>query len=176
VARVAAVPDHPGDTPFEVVAKKRSARRGSKGLLLPISHSLEDAAASLAIPPLLLGCFQDAQFFTPYTTLRYARLAERLPLVGALGTAMHGEPAVGVRGAGLDAQDALIGEWNVIVLGAHYAAALVALDYGDVWAQGSRRRFHYIVTHDRDLVTAAAQTLLTRLLRRDDAASVRDAG
>lgn len=176
VARVGSLPNLPGDTPFEVVAAQRRTRRGAKGLLLPISHSLEDAASCLAVPPLLLGCFQDAHFFTQHTAQRYARLAGRLPLVGALGTAMPSQPAPLVRGAELDGQDALAGEWNVIVLGAHYAAALVARDLGDFRTEGSRRRFDYTVTHDRALVIAAAQTLLTRLLRRDGVESVRQAG
>jgi EAL domain-containing protein (putative c-di-GMP-specific phosphodiesterase class I) len=172
IARVAPLPDLPGATPFEVVTERRSARLGAKGLLLPISHSLEDAAGSLAIPPLLLGCFQDAQFFTARTESRYERLAQRLPLVGALGVSMPDEPAAGVRGAALDRQDALTGEWDVIVLGAHYAAALVALDHGDAWAAHSRRRFDYIVTHDRSLVIAAAQTMLSRLLRLQNPSTV----
>jgi hypothetical protein len=176
VARVAGASSASGDTPFEVVSAERPTRRGQKAVLLPISHSLEDAAASLAIPPLLLGCFQDAEFFTARTRERYTRLGRRLPLVGALGTAMPSEPAPHVRGADLEGQDALTGEWNVIVLGAHYAAALVALDLGDFRTEGSRRRFDYVVTHDRELVIAAAQTLLTRLLRRQDAESVRSAG
>lgn len=176
VARVAGASAASGDTPFEVVSAERPTRRGQKAVLLPISHSLEDAASSLAIPPLLLGCFQDAEFFTARTRERYTRLGRRLPLVGALGTAMPSEPAPHVRGADLEGQDALTGEWNVIVLGAHYAAALVALDLGDFRTEGSRRRFDYVVTHDRELVIAAAQTLLTRLLRRQDAESVRSAG
>ncbi|MCU1593240.1 MAG: Phytochrome-like protein cph2 [Frankiales bacterium] len=176
LARVPPGPEVDGQTPFEVVAGQRRPRPGDKGLLLPISHSLEDAARALAIPPLLLGCFQDVQFFTPHTQARYTDLAAGLPLVGALGTSMPASPAPGVRGAPLAEQDALVGEWNVIVLGAHYAAALVALDRGDFRTQGRDRRFDYVVTHDRDLVIAAAQTLLTRLLRREDAEESRAAG
>ena len=48
-----------------------------------------------------------------------------------VGTSMEARPAAGVRGAPLAEQDALVGEWNVIVLGAHYAAALVALGDND---------------------------------------------
>ena len=163
--RVRALPDLPGETPFEVVAGVRTTRRGPKGLLLPLSRSLEEASQALSIPPVLLGCFQQAKYFTPYTATRYARLAHRLPLVGALGTHMPAEPAPGVRGAALASQDALTGEWNVIVLGAHYAAALVALDHGNLQVQEAERPFDYVVTHDRSLVVATAQTLVRRLLR-----------
>lgn len=146
IASVSPLQDRQGFTPFEVVAAERSVRPGDKALLLPISHSLENAAQALAIPPLLGGCFQDVQFFTPHTRSRYTELAERLPLVGALGIDMPTAPAPHVRGASLGEQDALAGEWNVIVLGAHYAAALVALDRGDFRSQGLARRFDYVVT------------------------------
>ena len=165
IARVKQPREHTGTTPFEVVADERAVLRGTKALLLPLSRSLEIASRGLAIPPLLLGCFQKSRYFTPYTSRRYTELAERLPMVAALGTSMPAAPAPGVRGAALADQDALVGEWNVIVLGAHYAAALVALDLGDFRSAESDRRFDYVVTHDRELVTAAAQTVLMRLLR-----------
>lgn len=169
MARVPPLHQADGLTPFEVVAAQRRPRPCDKGLLVPISNSLEDAARALALPPLLLGCFQDAEFFTPHTQARYTDLARRLPLVGALGASMPSSPAPGVRGAPLAEQDALVRQWGVIVLGAHYAAALVALDRGDLRMAGRNRRFDYVVTHDRDLVIAAAKTLLTRVLRREAA-------
>ena len=166
VPRVSPLREVSGATPFEVVTEQRATRSVPKRLLLPLSHSLEDASATLSIPPVLLGCFQQARYFTPATTERYGRLAARMPLVGALGVGMPAEPAPGVRGGALADQEALTGEWNVVVLGAHYAAALVALDRGDFRAAEPDRRFDYVVTHDRDLVVAAAQTLVRRVLRR----------
>lgn len=47
----------------------------------------------------------------------------------------------------------------MIVVGPHHAAALVALDLGDV-GEDARRRFDYVVTHDRQLVIEAARSLL----------------
>ena len=165
IPHVVALPSLPGDSPFEVVAGVRNTRRGPKSLLLPLSHSLEEASRSLAIPPVLLGCFQQAKYFTPATATRYAGLAKRLPLVSALGAYMPPEPAKGVRGGLLSDHDPLTGEWNVLVLGAHYAAALVALDRGDGQVEEADRPFDYVVTHDRDLVIAAALTLARRLQR-----------
>ena len=166
VARVGPLPDLPGETPFQVVAGRRLPRTGTKRLLLPLSHSLEDAARSLSIPPVLLGCFQQARHFTPATARRYARLAGTMPLVGALGAGIPAQPAPGVRGADVGAADPLVGEWNVLVLGAHHAAALVAQDRGEPGLADADRRFDYVVTHDRDLVVAAAQTVVRRVLRR----------
>jgi len=44
---------------------------------------------------------------------------------------MGAEPAPGVRGAALSGDDVLRGEWDLAVLGPHFAGALVARDLGD---------------------------------------------
>ena len=72
-------------------------------------------------------------------------------------------PAPGVRGASLGPGDPLRGEWDVIMVGPHFAAALVARDCGDDGPDADRR-FDFVITHDRDLVVRAAQPLLDRLL------------
>jgi diguanylate cyclase (GGDEF)-like protein/PAS domain S-box-containing protein len=54
------------------------------------------------------------------------------------------------------------GEWDIVVLGPHFAAALVARDLGDTGPERSRR-FEYAITHDRDLVIAAADSLMARI-------------
>jgi hypothetical protein len=57
------------------------------------------------------------------------------------------------------------------VVGAHYAAALVARDLGDHGPEAARR-FDYALTHDRGLAIAAAASLMRRVLP----ASVLDTG
>jgi DICT domain-containing protein len=64
-----------------------------------------------------------------------------------------------VRGASLSGDDPLRGEWNVLVVGPHTAAALVARDLGDDGPEPDRR-FAFAVTHDRELVVQAARSLL----------------
>jgi DICT domain-containing protein len=49
------------------------------------------------------------------------------------------------------------------VIGPRFAAALVARDLGDD-GPDERRRYDVVVTHDRDLVIRAAETLLRRLV------------
>jgi hypothetical protein len=61
-----------------------------------------------------------------------------------------GHPGGRVRGA----DHPLRGEWDLIVIGPRFAAALAAKDLGDGGA----------VTHDRDLVVRAAEPLLRRLV------------
>ena len=108
---------------------------------------------------MLLACFQEARHFTPATARRFATIARRSPLVAALGMDLSDEPAAGVRGAGFAAGDALRGEWNVLVVGPHQAAALVARDLGDTGPE-PERRFAFATTYDRSLVVAAARSLL----------------
>jgi EAL domain-containing protein (putative c-di-GMP-specific phosphodiesterase class I) len=151
--------DRAGATPFEIVAARRPTVVTTKAALMPMSRRLEALARDSHQPPVLLACFQEARHFTSATARRYITIAQRSPLVAALGTSMSDEPAPGVRGAGLAAGDALRGEWNVLVVGPHEAAALVARDLGDQGPE-AERRFVFATTYDRALVVAAARSLL----------------
>ncbi len=127
-----------------------------------MSRHLEHKGLDQTEPAVLLACFQQAQYFTPRTRERFSRLAGRATFVAALGAAMPDTPAPRVRGANLGDGDPLCGEWDVIVVGPHFAGALVARDLGDDGPDGDRR-FDYIITHNRALVIAAAAGLLTKI-------------
>jgi len=148
-------------TPFELLDPRR-VRIGTKGLLLSISRHVEQQGLSLETPPLVLAAFQSAGRFTPATAARYRDLAERCPLVVALGAGMKTNPARGVRGADLAPRDPLRGEWTVIIVGAHYTGALIAKDLGDS-GPDLQRRYLFALTHDHDTVLAAATALLGRI-------------
>jgi hypothetical protein len=148
-----------GGTPFEIVAARRPVTRTTKADLMPLSRHFEALAGEGHQPPVLLACFQEGRHFTPATARRFARIARHSPLVAALGVGLTDEPVPGVRGAHLDDHDPLRGEWNVIVVGPHQAAALVARDLGDTGPE-RERRFDFAITHDRDLVVAAARSVL----------------
>jgi len=75
---------------------------------------------------------------------------------------MTAEPAPGVRGAYLAPDDILRHEWNLAVLGPHYAGALVARDLGDSGPDRDRR-FEFALTFDRDLVVDVAAALIARV-------------
>jgi EAL domain-containing protein (putative c-di-GMP-specific phosphodiesterase class I) len=149
-------PDH---TPYRIVSAARPVTRTTKADLMPLSRHLEALAGEGPQPPVLLACFQDDRHFTAGTARRFSRIARHSPLVAALGAGMAEAPVPGVRGARLGADDPLRGEWNVIVVGPHQAAALVARDLGDTGAEPDRR-FDFAVTHDRALVVEAARSLL----------------
>jgi EAL domain-containing protein (putative c-di-GMP-specific phosphodiesterase class I) len=149
-------------TPFEIVAAKRPLRRADKRLLLELSLSIERQVANQGSAAVVISSFQEASYFTEKTACRYAGLAEDAALVAALGADMSREPAPGVRGFHLPGDDALRGEWNVTVLGPHFGAAFVARDLGDT-GPDSERRFDFAMTHDRELVTAVARSMMRRL-------------
>ena len=153
----------PAGTPFELIADMRRVRRGDKRLLLALSRQLEAEAGLLGGEAVVLSNFQDAGFFTPRSRDAYEALALSAALVGALGFGLGEEPAAGVRGAGLREDDGLLGEWDVAVVGPHFAAAMVARDLGDVGDDGDRR-FDFFVTYERELVVRAARALMTRIV------------
>jgi EAL domain-containing protein (putative c-di-GMP-specific phosphodiesterase class I) len=155
-------PVRPGGTPFEVVAPERPVAPSTKALLLPMSHHLENRALQIGEGAVILSAFQHGRHFTPATKQRYRQLAAGASLVAALGVGLRDEPASRVCGAELEPDDPLAGEWSVVVLGPHFAGALVAQDLGDTGPE-SERRFRFATTYDRGLVVAAARTLLERV-------------
>jgi EAL domain-containing protein (putative c-di-GMP-specific phosphodiesterase class I) len=149
-------------TPFEIVSAQRPLRRADKYLLLQLSLSIERQIANQASSAVILSTFQHADNFTPRSARRYAELADDAALVAAIGVGIGDEPARGVRGLALAADDPLREEWTVTVLGPHFGAAFVARDLGDT-GPDMERRFDFVMTHDRDLVTEVARSLMRRL-------------
>lgn len=127
-----------------------------------MSHRLENRALRIGEGAVLLAAFQDARHFTARTAVRYRALHRCASLVAALGVGLGAEPVDGVRGASIASDDRLAGEWSVVIVAPHFAGALVAQDLGDDGADADRR-FAFATTYRRDLVIAAARTLLERV-------------
>jgi EAL domain-containing protein (putative c-di-GMP-specific phosphodiesterase class I) len=155
-------------SPVELVHGRRGLRVGRKDVLLSVSRALEAQALELGDHAVVVAAFQDARHFTRATYTRYRRLAARAAFVAALGVGMSAVPAPGVRGASLDPDDVLRDEWNIAVLGPHYAGALVARDLGDR-ASDRERRFEFVLTFDRDLVVDVAAALISRVASGSEA-------
>ncbi len=149
-------------SPFACLPVGTEVRRSTKPLLIEMSKHLERAAVGLGRTCVVLSTFQHAQFFTPATTERYRRLAAQVGFVAAIGEGMPAEPVRGVRGADLQVFDPVLGEWDVVVLAPHFAAALLARDLGGT-GPDAEREFEYAVTFDRDAVVNAAHGLLSRI-------------
>lgn len=154
---------YPAGTPFEIVSAKCPTTVSTKRLLIPMSRSLEDRAMVDPDPPTLLAAFQHRRNFTPRIARRFNRLAHRCAFVAAMGVGLDPVPAPGVRGSLIEPGDPLLHEWSVIVVGPHFAAALVARDLGDD-GPDLDRRWSVVVTYQRELVVAAARSLMGRVL------------
>ena len=75
---------------------------------------------------------------------------------------MTPEPVPGVRGAVLAPDDPVRDEWDIAVVGPHFAGALVARDLGDDGPDADRR-FEFVLTYDRDLAVEIASSLMRRI-------------
>lgn len=113
----------------------------------------------------MLSSFQERQRFGEREPALYAHLATRLAFVAVLGADLDPAPAATVRGGALPLDDLLRSEWNVVVLGPHFSAALVALD------QRTRPRppLRFSLTHDRAVVVPAARSLIARVAGHSEA-------
>lgn len=151
-------------TPFQIVAAARRTSVATKRMLMPFSRYLESKATDRTEPPVLLACFQEGRFLTPRVVHRYTDIADTAALVAAIATDVDDETIPGVRGARLAPDDPLRGEWNVIVVGPHFAGAMLARDMGDGGYDMSRR-FEYVLTYDRGLVLDAARSLMHWIVR-----------
>ena len=150
---------HARATPFSHVAEQRPCRRGDKKLLLRLSRQLEAQAAEIGHEAVVLACFQHERFFTEAQAEGYRKLAERVAFVGVFGEGLDAQPAEGVRGADLRGHSELGREWNVLVVGPHFAGGFVARDLGDE-GPDEARRFDFAMTFERELVTAASGILM----------------
>lgn len=100
--------------------------------------------------------------FTPATQRRYRQLVASAAFVGVLGEDILEEPLPGVRGGRLEPGDPLLEEWDIAVIGPHYAATLIARDLGgDI--NDPNRRFAFMLSHNRELVVSVAGYLMERI-------------
>ncbi|WP_432498214.1 EAL domain-containing protein [Kineococcus gypseus] len=152
-------------SPFALLPAGTPLRRSPKSLLIELSKQLEREALRIGPISVVASTFQEARHFTPATAGRYRDLVERTGFVCALGEGLPAEPLPGLRGAALAPGDAVRGEWDVVVLGPHFAVALLARDLGDTGTD-AERTFEYALTYDRPTVVAAAHALLSRVVPR----------
>ena len=172
VTRIAG-PVKPPRTPFSLVARTFGVRVATKAEVVAMSRDLERVATGWHAGAVTVAAtFQHHKHFTPATAAFYGDRLAGSPLVAVFGVDMPSQPVTataaaagvhGVRGVALDADDPLAREWNVVVVGPHYAAALLARDLGDVDVPDAERRFEFVVTHRRDVVLSAARSLFARL-------------
>jgi len=163
--RFTAAPANPqptSRTPFEVVAPGRTPRPSNRALLVQLSIFLEARAQASGDSAVVLSTFQQHTNLTPATRRRYEALSAEAGLVAVyLAGEARIDPGSRIRVGQIDSADPLLQEWDIVVLTADFAAVLAAreLDAAN-HAQGS---YEFVLSHDRDLATAAALTLINRL-------------
>ena len=148
-----------GSTPFALARNHLPIDRTTKELLLPMSNHLEDQAMVGGQSVVLIGCFQRARHYTTRSRRRYAELGERSVFAAALAAGLRESGSSRVMAVDLPVEDPLVEEWNVVVVGPHFAGAILARDCG-VGAPDMQREFEYAITHDRAIVLRAARRLL----------------
>ena len=146
------------------VAQVRVARQP---LLYALSRDIERKAQNPSDPPVVLAAFQEQRFFHAEIEDVYRELAVRSPLVAVFGLGFDPEPTEGVRGVALTPDDPLAQEWTLVVLGAHYSAAIIAREVGHHEPDPRDRSYRFLLTHDRATVAAAGRSLLLRMPEHD---------
>ena len=157
-----AVTVSPIGTPYEVVAPMRTPRLSNRALLVEMSIFLESRALASGDSAVVLSTFQHHRNFTPATRRRYRAVAETAGLVAVyLAGDAEIERDSRIRVAQIGPTDPLLDECDIVVLTADFAAVLAAREVNPSnHAEGS---YEFVLTHDRDLATAAALTLINRL-------------
>jgi len=150
-------------TPFALGSARIRPRPVAKTVLIEISKYLERQAIRSGSSTVVLVTFQHARFFTRATRRRYAELAKGAAFLGVLATGMPAQPMPGVRGWNLAAHDALSDEWNIAVIGPHFAAVLLARDRSTPSSGHHHERYEHILSHDRELATQVATQLMARI-------------
>jgi DICT domain-containing protein len=107
----------------------------------------------------ILSTFHRGEELSSQTSARYERLAETGSFVVVIRPDAPSTP-LGVRGASYSGDHRLASEWCVLVIGAHYAGALVAREVG---VEDGQRVYDFAVTHDRQLVVDAGRALLRQV-------------
>ena len=156
-------------TPFEALPAHALLRRSPKRLLIELSKQLEREAVRVGPTAVVAATFQEARHFTAATAERYRAVVEEAGFVAAFGRGLDVAVVPGLRGGDLGEDDAVLGEWDVVVLGPHFSAALLARDRGDRGVDDLDRTFDYALTYDRDVVAEAARALLDRVALDDHA-------
>lgn len=146
------------------------ARVGTKADLVVFSRHLERLALASPEPSAVLAALQHRRHFTTRTSRQYAAIATTSPLVVVFGVDLAGELVPGVRGIPISPGQPLAQQWHVIVLGAHFAGALLAQDLGDRGPE-EERRFRYRITFDRAVVIEAARALARAMAPAPDGAA-----
>ena len=146
--------------PFSIVAGAAGTRRVSRTSVVEIARQLLAQACQLDPAPIVLVCANHPDTLTDDLCSLLLSL-HRAPLIGAVGSASALDRLPALRTQRLDPVDPARHDFDVIIVGANYSAALVARPalqppLGDAMLDMT-------LSFDAGLVATAAHTLLSRL-------------
>ncbi len=142
---------------------RKALRVARKEILAAFSQHIENQARHAVDHPMVLAAFQRAEDFVDGPRRLFQDLATMSPLVVVFGRDMPADLGGGVRGVALHKDDPLCEEWAVVTLGADTCRALVARQLAEPLDRSADRRFEFLITADRVMVTKAARDLLARV-------------
>ena len=155
---------HPWQAPFDLASARRPVRRGTMPLLASISRELERQAARGHRTSLLISSFPGSHGSLESVDIDtfYEELAANLAFVATLSVGIPPNLQPGLRGVSIRDDDPFRGTWNVVVLGAHFAAMLAAREDGQAGSK-EEQAFDFVVTYDREIIVECAQALMLRI-------------
>ena len=153
---------HAWQAPFDLASARRPVRRGTMPLLASISRELERQAARGHRTSLLISSFPGSHGSLESVDTVYEELAANLAFVATLSVGILPNLRPGLRGVSIRDDDPFQGTWNVVVLGAHFAAMLAAREDRRAGSDVDPA-FDFVVTYDRDIIVECAQALMLRI-------------
>ncbi len=145
-------------TPFEALSAQIPARHATGSDVSYIDAWFRHTAAAAGHPGLAMANFYDTTWVTEddLRALKQVISSNALTLITAGDLPDHSGPVLRTRTR--PASNPMSREWVLIVLQPHFAAAFAARNKG-AWSQDDPH-LDFVLTHDRDLVVAAARALL----------------
>ncbi|MCT7658395.1 EAL domain-containing protein [Mycobacterium deserti] len=142
---------------------RKALRVARREIVAALARHIEDQARHAVDHPMVLAAVQRPEDFTVTSRQVYNDLAMTSPLVAVFGRGMPVDIGVGIRSVELEAGDPLCDEWVLVTLGADTCRALVARELPTHDKCDGDRRYEFLITSDRAMVTKAAKSLLERV-------------
>jgi EAL domain-containing protein (putative c-di-GMP-specific phosphodiesterase class I) len=143
-------------------AARKPLRVARRCVVAAFCRHIEEQARNSSDHPILLAALQRADDFSLESRQIYEEVATGSPLVVVFGRDVPADLGGGIRGVDLRPGDPLCDEWAVVTLGSDSCRALVARELPEPDPRGERR-FEFLITSDRAIVTKAARNLLARV-------------
>lgn len=142
---------------------RRQLRVAPKHIVSAFCRHIEEQALHAVDHRMVLAALPWAEGFSAGPRQIYQDLATTSPLVAVFGRDVPADLGGGVRGVALDPGDPLCDEWVIVTIGPDTCRALVAHELAESATRDGDRRFEFLITSDRALVTKAARSLLARV-------------